>query len=208
MAIVVSRDCGISMLYVWQITEPLEVLESMAGELCAHPKYLSITSQSRKQEWLASKLIFKTVANGSKISYNKIGAPVTDCGYISISHTNNYVVLLHSHKFACGVDIEYKSRNFCRVATRFLSATEYQECTQTAQLEGVDINSLFGRAWCAKEAIYKIAGRGDIDFAKDITLRNISAVSATCKAYLLEKSLEVEFIELDDKIVAITHLLE
>lgn len=179
MPIVSRSESGGVGLYIWHITETLEQLELLASSYLCSPRYLAISSVSRRVEWLASKAIYLELALSGEISYNQNGAPVIPNGYISISHSGDLVVLLYSRDRLCGVDVESIDRNFGRVATRFLSVEERDLCHAISISMSVDINTIYARCWGVKEAVYKSLSRTDIEFSRDIIIKSLSDSRST-----------------------------
>ena len=61
----------------------------------------------------------------------------------------------------CAVDIESETRNFGRVIARYMTPCE-RRLSESALWPAV--------AWCAKEALYKYAGRRELDLLRDLRL--------------------------------------
>ena len=83
--------------------------------------------------------------------------------HVSVSHCAGYVaVALSEHP--CAVDIELLSRDFSRVASRFVTPDE-------ARL--AEDGRLLAAIWCGKEALYKYAGRRQIDWLRDLRIESV-----------------------------------
>lgn len=144
-------------IVLWQSDENLCELEKMAQLTESEYQYYStLTHPTRKREWITSRYVIKLELGFDVSTIYSGRKPLLDGSdkHISISHSENMVSIIFSDT-PCGIDIEDSSRNFERVYKRFLSQTEQQI------IKGKDI----ARAWCVKEAAYKMIGRDDIDFA-------------------------------------------
>ncbi len=96
------------------------------------------------------------------ISYNAVGAPTIDLEgvWIGVAHCPDRVaVVIADHP--CAVDIEPEGRDFSRAAARYLTDAE-RTLSPSPLLEGI--------AWCAKETLYKLAGRTALDLRRDLHL--------------------------------------
>jgi 4'-phosphopantetheinyl transferase EntD len=84
-------------------------------------------------------------------------------GFISISHTPGAVGIAFNKHFQIGLDIETRNDRAQRVHRKFLSE---EECLllDTSDPDRMTL------AWSAKECLYKIAGRKQIDFKSELLL--------------------------------------
>ena len=64
----------------------------------------------------------------------------------------------------CGIDVERVDRNFGRVMSRYMTSAE-------ASLSGQEHWPAV--VWCAKEALFKMAGREGVDFKRDMELLSV-----------------------------------
>ncbi len=154
---------------VWEITETRETLLALLPPL-APPEQLVFERMSfepRQLEWLASRVLTHQLGQCyPAVSYNHSGQPTLTHPSlkISISHTRGYAAVAVSSSQIPGIDIEYPSSRIEKVAKRFINASETaftSEQHKSAQLAII---------WCAKEAIFKMAGRPGLIFKNDIIL--------------------------------------
>lgn len=128
-------------------------------------------SPSRRREFLAWRAVVRReVGAGADIRYNGAGAPFiagSDCR-IAVSHCPGRVAVCLSDA-PCAVDIEPVGRDFSRVADRYMTACEAALCSD-ALWPAV--------AWCAKEAMYKYAGRRGLSLLSDLVIERVELVSA------------------------------
>lgn len=121
-------------------------------------------SASRRREYLGWRALARErLGRDAAIAYDAAGAPVVTnrAGVrLSVSHAAGWVALLLADA-PCGVDIEPADRDFSRVAQRCLTDDE-RRLSASPLWPGV--------AWCAKEALYKLAGRRGLDLRRDLRL--------------------------------------
>ena len=145
---------------VWEITETLEELQVLGKEINA----TSHTSEKRKKEYLASRLLINEIIPNTAITYNEFGAPeLENDNHISISHSRGLVSIIIS-KQQVGIDIEEVSEKTLRLALKFVSA---KNLTQLTKEKATLI-------WCIKEAAFKWHQKGGVDFIKDIIIPEFS----------------------------------
>ena len=130
-------------------------------------RFFSFSSEHRKREFVATRYLRHQLFGFSHIHYDPQGAPfIKDEGYISISHTEGIVGIAFNKDFRIGLDIEMKSEKAQRVRNKFLSEEELILFDNTDR-------DLITTAWSAKETLYKIAGRNNIDFKTELHLQPI-----------------------------------
>lgn len=127
-------------------------------------EYRQLGSARRMCERAATlRLLHCALGVEEALHHHRSGKPYLAAGShrISISHARRHVaVALHPCREA-GIDVEEISRNFARIAPRYLSADELARCTAPVQ-QCV--------AWCAKEVVYKLVGEEAASFAERIRL--------------------------------------
>lgn len=124
----------------------------------------SLCAGRRRQEFLAWRSLVRRELGAVGIGYASTGAPqLADGGGLSVSHCNQYVAVCLADG-PCGVDVECLDRNFSRIASRYASAGE---------LALDDDPRLPAALWCAKEALYKFAGRTGLDLRHDLHIAEV-----------------------------------
>ena len=139
---------------VWKITETTEELSSLVAPECA-VEVAHMKSCSRRQEWLAVRvLLARLCGKDARIVYDECGKPflVGADGFISISHTRDYVLLAHSFSAPFGVDMELSSRDASVVARKFMKEPD------VASLSPETANKALLIRWCVCEALFKLVG--------------------------------------------------
>ncbi len=136
-------------------------------------------SDARKREYLAWRAIVRrTIGRDAIIAYNSVGAPIlTNYPFrITVSHCQGRVAVGISDR-PCAVDIERIDRNFRRILSRYLTPEEQRHSA----------HPLFPAiAWCAKETLYKYAGRQGLDLLNDLHIDRISFSEAEARPMLHE----------------------
>lgn len=129
-------------------------------------------SERRRAEFLTWRAVVRRELGADvAIAYDPLGAPVLTnrAVHISVSHCAGRVAVCASAE-RCAVDIEPAARDFRRTADRFLTPDE-------ASLS--DDPLLPGIVWCAKEALYKYAGRRGLDFRRDLRIVRLDLAAGT-----------------------------
>lgn len=122
-------------------------------------------NERRRREFLTWRAIVRReLGRDIRIAYDEVGAPILPDGgaCVSVAHCADRVAVCLSPN-RCAVDIEPSDRDFTRAASRFLTPSE-------AAL--ADDPRWPGFVWCAKETLYKYAGRRNLDFRKDLCIES------------------------------------
>lgn len=161
----VFDDC---LLGLWEITEDFFFLYNRLNLTPEEIETLnSFKSYNRKLEWLSVRVLLTEMAgSGIKIFYNRKKKPfLTDRSYhISISHSNKLTSILISKNHNVGLDLEHVSNKIASLAGKFLTPGELDAIDPSCRKYHVYIY------WCAKEALYKICDKQDINFREDIII--------------------------------------
>lgn len=131
-------------------------------------------SERRRREYLTWRaLVRRELGRDVRIAYDAVGAPVLENRpeYLSVSHCDGRVAVCLSLR-RCAVDIEPVTRNFGRVLSRYMTPEE-----QTL----ADDPLLPAAVWCAKETLYKYAGRRELDLLRDLRITEAD-LAAGCLA--------------------------
>ena len=185
MPIVHKIETGKTTILVWEITETIEELLDLYGNI----NNTNYTSKKRKKEHLISRLMLNKVCENGTIIYNEFGAPELDNGkHISISHSNELVTVIISETKS-GIDIEQISEKTLRIASKFVSEKNLIKLNkEKATL-----------IWCLKEAIYKWHQKGSVDFIKDIIISEFFAKEhGNVKAYFRERELNLNYLKINN----------
>ena len=143
-------------------------------------------NDSRRREHLAWRRVVRSeLGRGVVIDYNEVGAPVVDTPntHISVAHGGESVAVAIANE-PVGVDIESLDRNYERIKSRFMSPAEEALSAMEAWPAVV---------WTAKEAIYKLYGKREVDLTEDIRITAFDAERMTLDAEVREtKGINVE----------------
>jgi 4'-phosphopantetheinyl transferase len=161
----VEDDC---QLGIWDITENYEELLSKVILLKEEQDLLnSFGRDFRKIEWLSVRVLLREMT-GQELSivYNGNRKPfIKGNSYnISISHSNQLSSILLSKNHKVGIDMEYMSHRISKISHRFMNVKEQVTTDEDLKRYHLYIH------WCAKEALYKICDKQDIDFRKNIII--------------------------------------
>ncbi len=164
--LIVVNQVTVHLLH-YQSFNPTDYLDQLT-EL-EKERYFEFQGEARKQEFVATRILRHALFGFKHIHYNEHGAPyIEDEGYISISHTKGAVAIAVSNSTAVGVDLELIGNRAKTISKKFLSERELNTLDTTSDLE-ITI------AWSAKEVLYKLAGRKQIDFKKDLSIDKITS---------------------------------
>ena len=142
-----SEDVSV-MLEQWQIAKP-------GGILPAHLK-----AEHRKKEWLATQLLLLRL-DINEVFYLANGKPVLNNGFVSVSHSEGFVVVASSLK-RIGVDIQMPVEKVLSIREKFSSPSErFWLDTEHERVRAYTV------VWSIKEAVYKYFGER-VAFADDI----------------------------------------
>lgn len=155
-----------AILALWEISETKEeLLEMLDNNADVAQKIAQFGSEKRQLEFLATRTLLNEVVGEKKtIAYEKSGKPyLTDHSYnISITHTGKYVAVLLHPTCGVGIDIEKIADKVGRVKSKFLSEFELNFVEERSEKTQLTL------MWSAKEALYKIVGKENVDFVNDL----------------------------------------
>lgn len=169
MAIIMNEylDCGCH-LGIWKITEDLDLLLSKITLTREELETLERFSYTpRKIEWLSVRVLLKAMTNNElSIYYNGNRKPFIkgNSHYISISHSRDLTSILLSPKMKVGIDLEYMSHRISSISHKFINENDSITDNEEQKKYHLYIH------WCAKEALYKICDKQDINFRDSLTI--------------------------------------
>ena len=153
---------------VWQITETEEELTELSSTPSDEMEEISfISSESlRKQRLAVRALLCELFGEKVYLSHHDNGKPYLENNpvNISITHTEKYVAVILHEEENVGIDIESLDRDFSAVEKKALSEDEIDD------LEDDKRNEQLAIYWCAKEAVFKLLSRYNVDFAEQIEI--------------------------------------
>lgn len=158
-------DC---LLGIWEISEDFSSLYNRLDLTTGETDTLnSFKNYNRKLEWLSVRVLLTHMTGpGIKIYYNSNKKPfLTDGSYhISISHSNKLTSIMISQRHRIGLDLEHVSNKISSLAGKFLTPEEEGAIDSRCRKYHVYLY------WCAKEALYKICDKQNINFREDIII--------------------------------------
>ena len=161
----IEDDC---LLGIWEIKETLDELMSKVNLLPDEQDILnSFGNESRKIEWLSVRVLLGELTEKElTIIYNGNNKPFIkgNTYHISISHSNNFSSILLGRKHKVGIDLEYMSHRISKIAHKFINENEIISEDESLRRYHLYIH------WCAKEALYKICDKQDINFLTNLTI--------------------------------------
>lgn len=159
---------------IWKMEETTEEMWSLLLHQAWYQlEFSRLKAEQRQKEWLATRLLLKEMlGHEAIIHHHPNGAPYlseTEKKQISISHTKDFVaIMLTDVTHIAGIDIEYRSERVRKVRSRFLNAEEERFIDPAHETEHLLI------CWCAKETLYKIINRQEVDFCRHLHIQPFS----------------------------------
>ncbi len=156
------------LLGVWEITEDYDTLYSMVNlAKVEKAKLASFRSVNRKLEWLSVRALIRNMkGEDARIIYNSENKPFLKGGKygISISHSRSLTAILISPDKRVGIDLEYMSGKISSLGYKFLN--ENEKITSDPEMKKFHLYL----HWCAKEALYKMCNKQDVNFKTGLTI--------------------------------------
>ena len=189
-----------AVIGVWQITETEEELKELSSTPSDEMEEISfIRSESLRKQRLAVRALLNTLFDDKVyLSHHDNGKPYLENNpvNISITHTEKYVAVILHEEENVGIDIESLDRDFSAVEKKALSEDEIDD------LEDEKRNEQLAIYWCAKEAVFKLLSRYNVDFAEQIEIerfrpRGEGELEATFTSKNDEEEFDLEYITFD-----------
>jgi 4'-phosphopantetheinyl transferase len=174
MAIIMNEHFESCQLGIWKITEDFNTLRSSVKLTREELETLErFTHLPRKIEWLSVMVLLNAMTDLElSIYYNRNRKPfIKEESYlISISHSRDLTSILLSKEKRVGIDLEYMSHRIGNISDRFINKQE----VITEDIEQRKYHLYIH--WCAKEALYKICDKQDINFKETLTIEPFEPV--------------------------------
>jgi 4'-phosphopantetheinyl transferase len=158
-----------TILGIWEIKEDYnELLRRVNLDEDDTNTLDSYKHEKRKIEWLSVRALMNQITGQeSKIVYDKSRKPFLVSGnfHISISHSNNLTSVLASQTKRVGIDLEFMSHRIKDLGFKFINDEE--QITDDPDKEKYHLYV----HWCAKEALYKICDKQDINFKDNLVIK-------------------------------------
>ncbi len=163
MPIIYKQEIGDhAVLGVWKISESVDELLSMIqfseGERETFEKF---KLKSRQAHWLSYRLAIRELVGDDgpcEFYYDEHGKlHFSNLDYsLSVTHSGLYSGVIISKKHYVGIDIEKLGERINILAHKFLNEEEL------ARLPEVDQHKFLTVIWSAKEALYKLYGKSEV----------------------------------------------
>jgi 4'-phosphopantetheinyl transferase len=161
----IEDDC---VLGIWEVKEDYNYLFSKLSLLPDELQTLkSFQNPMRSLEWMSVRVLLNEISGKSlSVYYNGNRKPfIRGNSYnISISHSKDFTSVLISKNRKVGIDLEYMSHRISNIESKFINENEIITRDKSRKKYHLYIH------WCAKEALYKICDKQDINFRKNLTI--------------------------------------
>jgi 4'-phosphopantetheinyl transferase len=188
-----------SQVCIWKIEEDMEFFES---KFSAHP---NIQNEGKKLQWFATRhLVNEMLGENQVIGKDAGGKPYlkSGSGHISISHTQSFAAVMLNGEKNVGVDLEVMNPKVERIAHKFLTVNEIAAIKPVEKIEKLILY------WSAKEAMYKLYGKGEIEFKTQLLvepfeLQNRGTLTASITGILQPmRDLQVHYDFFDEHVIS------
>jgi len=152
----------------WAIWHIEENGEQFTSNIIGIPP-VEITHGNKKLEWLAARHLVLSLSNHLGLRYfgirkDAFGKPFLEKypHHLSLSHSFPYVAVQIDHDHPVGIDLEQPKNKILKIGSRIFSPVELADA-------GTDVikHTVY---WCAKEALYKIHGKGNVHFSNQLNV--------------------------------------
>jgi len=169
MGVILKNDLGKGCrIGIWEITEGYEELRSKLSLETEEVRTLEgFKNENRKLEWLSVRTLINDMTGAnSRIIYNEDRKPflLDNSSNISISHSKNFTSIMLGRGKKVGIDLEFMSHRISSIADRFINKNEKINGSPEQVRYHLYIH------WCAKEALYKICDKKNINFKKNLII--------------------------------------
>ena len=188
-------------LAIWKIEEPESFFLSYV------PLSNAITHPHKRLQHLAGRYLLQYLYPDFPISSIQIADTrkpflENEKYHFSISHCGDYAAAIVSSTERTGIDIELVRPTVAKIAHKFLHTEEIKQLlnldnsgpaleTDTLQTKLLVKLTELTLHWCAKEAIFKWWGLGDVDFSEMIKIDNFKMVQeGILKSRFIKNELE------------------
>jgi 4'-phosphopantetheinyl transferase EntD len=173
---------SMTRIMVWEIKETIDFLKSELDLSDLSKKKLSKKkSEIHQKQFLAVRNILKILSiHDSDLSYDVDGKPFIKSGYISISHSKEFVTVIISDE-KVGVDIENNSDKCFRIMQKFVGTENefpIKIDKKTAQV-----------IWNMKESLFKMMYFKEIDFKENLIVIPFSLNENQTKIWFVKNEL-------------------
>lgn len=156
-----------SLYAIWKISETVEELRSAIKLREGEERlYNTFVAESRQKQWLAYRILIRELLKPDEfpVEYDVSGKPYLAGSdfHISVTHTDDLAAVIISRHARVGIDIEKIKPRIEKVRDKFINPKEDRLIGKDRELEQLTL------VWCAKEALYKVYGKRNLDFRENI----------------------------------------
>ena len=193
-------------LYLWKITEDLDVLKSQIRlKDSSLARLETMKSESHQKGFLAVRLLLQhNDYNDFDLYYDEFGKPhikPQGCSIkeveISISHSNDFSAIVISEQ-KVGLDLEQLKEKTLKIASRFMDVSHLENLSEQEKIKKATV------VWGIKESIFKIKNEKGISFPNHIFEDSFSLedkkTTATLKFNNIEEKFKIQFDSEEDYI--------
>ena len=174
-------------IIVWEIKETVDFLKSKLDLTDFSKKILrKKKSEIHQKQFLAVRNILKLLLiQDSDFSYGTDGKPFIKSGYISISHSKEFVAVIISDE-KVGVDIESNSDKCFRIMQKFIGVENEFPIKIDRKIAQI--------LWNMKESLYKIIAFKEIDFKENLVVIPFSLNEKQTKIWFVKNEFTQDYI--------------
>ena len=196
-----------SILGIWEITEDINVLlDQIKLSDTELDRFNGFLSHARKLEFLSVRALLGKMLNPDvKIVYNGNRKPYLDDGShnISITHSKSLTSILLNKTKRVGIDLEYMSHRIRKIAHKFINDNESINKNDLTEKYHLYIH------WCAKEALYKVCDKKDINFKlnlfiKPFPVNNKGVIKGKVNSEKINEEFDLNYFKYDNYIIVYT----
>lgn len=197
-----------SILAIWKIEESKEDLLLLIDERLHEISKPKNVHDSVGKHWLASRALLLQLFDKQKVEVhkdmnNKPSLVIDSKPYfIAITHSYDYAAVMISDTHEVGLDLERIDTRIGRVANKFINA---EEQTYISKVSPEDLNQFQTIIWSAKETMYKIYGKKELDFKKHMNVEAFQINQKNIKGLVLkeeeEHQLELQIDNIDNYVL-------
>lgn len=194
-----NNDFSLSAWYLSEISE--NEFDANFLDAFEKVKFEKIGNELMRKSFLAIRAMNEAGKYG-KIHYGNSGKPFSETGFISISHSGNWLALMHSKNKEVGVDVEQIRERILKIKTRFLSESEL--ILAENNLEKL---TLF---WSAKEAAFKKFGGNTVFFKAHQEIKSVDEKNGIIRMIVCKEKTKTEtelFFMKPDAMSVLVHTL-
>jgi len=169
-------------IIVWEIKETIDFLKSKLDLTDFSKKNLrKKKSEIHQKQFLAVRNILKLLSiRDSDLRYDEDGKPLVKSGYLSISHSKEFVAVLVSDQ-KVGVDIESNSEKCFRIMQKFVGT----ENEFPMKMDWISAQVI----WNMKESLFKMMDFKEIDFKENLIVIPFSLNENQTKIWFVKNEL-------------------